>query len=92
MLTGAPGEADMIPPAVLNRTYNFQIGEVCAYAPTFTALSPLPPGLALYPTGEIEGVPSMATNGVPFEFEVEAQAPSGATASQNFLLQVIASP
>jgi len=31
----------------------------------------------------------MATNGVPFEFEVEAQTPNGtAAAFQNFLLQV----
>ena len=85
------GEAVMLPPADLNKTYTFQIG-ACPALLTFTALSQLPPGLVLYPSGNIEGVPIMATNGVPFEFEVEAQSRSGAVAYQNFLLQVIGSP
>ena len=84
------GQAAMLPPARLNETYDFHIGACAGSGPiTLTALSPLPPGLALYPSGEVEGVPIMATNGVPFEFEVEAQTPNGtAAAFQNFLLQV----
>jgi len=88
--SATPGEAVNMPPADLNKTYDFKIVAVSSCAPgpfVFTALSQLPPGLALYPSGEVEGAPTMASNGVPFEFEVEISQ-GGAVARQNVLLLV----
>jgi hypothetical protein len=90
-LSGPP-EASVMPPADLNKTYNFNIG-VCAYGPVrFSALSEMPPGLDFYVTGEIEGVPTIATHGVPYEFEVKAESEGGGVAFQNFLLTVVGNP
>ncbi len=89
--TATPGEASELPPAGLNKTYTAQLAVVACQAPpvfAFTALSTLPPGLDLYSSGEIQGVPTMASSGPPFEFEVEVQAVGGDEAFQIFLLQV----
>jgi len=85
--------------AILDHTYEYTLEPACGVPPWRWTL--LPPfsnaleaiGLAFYPDqGEIEGVPTVGSGAVPFEFEIEATDSLGNTGVQNYLLYVVASP
>jgi len=87
--------AVQLPTAYLDKVYNYRLQPACGVPPlTWFSLPDASSfeviGLGFYPAqGQIEGVTTVASDGGPFEFEIEAVDSAGNRGVQNYLLEVV---
>ncbi len=101
---GQGPDAVQMATATLDEAYNYTLQAACGVPPLSWSLLSVSAnvgspsgearldsiGLSFYGAqGQIEGVPTVATNGVPFEIEVQAVDGAGNTGVQNYLLEVV---